>query len=111
MEITEQKINNLMVIGIGGRLDATNSEQLQTKLVKIIENDRELLVDFENLDYISSSGLRVLLFILKKIKAANGSMSLCSLNESIKEIFAISGFSNFFKIYNSQDDGVKNLSK
>ncbi len=108
MEISELKTNQCVIIGITGRLDTTNYSILEKKLMDLIEahNDK-ILVDCAKMDYVSSSGLRILLMALKKITMAKGKFVLCSLQENIREIFEISGFTNIFEIYATQDEALK----
>jgi len=108
MEITENKTDKCTVIGIVGRLDTTNYSVLEKKLMELIDAGQvHLLIDLSKMDYVSSSGLRILLMALKRITVAKGKFALCSLQENIKEIFEISGFTNIFEIYDNAEAGVK----
>ena len=103
MNITISKTGETNVVQIAGRLDTTNYGELEHHLSSLTErNEYRILLDLEKLEYISSSGLRILLMFLKKIKAANGRFMLCSLTPEIREIFEISGFINIFDIYADQ---------
>ncbi len=100
MEIKEQNKGNYYVVSIVGRLDTTNYQELEEKLQSIHdEGHNNLIIDCGEMDYVSSSGLRVFLMFLKKIKSVNGKFLLCSLQDSIQEIFKISGFISIFDIY------------
>jgi anti-anti-sigma factor len=59
------------------------------------------------MDYVSSSGLRILLMALKRITMAKGKFVLCSLQENIREIFEISGFTTIFEIYSNEEDALR----
>ena len=108
MEIKEQKVGQGILISIAGRLDTTNYAVLEKKLTDLIENRNDkILVECSQMDYISSSGLRILLIALKKITLAKGKFALCSLQENIHEIFEISGFTSIFNIYSSREDALK----
>jgi len=108
MEITEKKLDNCTIVGINGRLDTTNYSVLEKKLLELIDSgNTRLLVNLSKMDYVSSSGLRILLMALKRITLAKGKFILCSLQENIKEIFEISGFTNIFEIYPSEEEGLK----
>lgn len=110
MEITEKKAGGCMVININGRLDTTNYSVLEKKLMELIDaGEIRLLVNLSRMDYVSSSGLRILLMALKRITMAKGKFALCSLQENIKEIFEISGFTNIFEIYPDEETGLKNF--
>ena len=108
MEIVEDKTSQCVIIGITGRLDTTNYTLLENKLMELIDNQQDkILVECSKRDYISSSGLRILLMALKKLTAMKGKFALCSLQENIHEIFEISGFSSIFEIHPTREDALK----
>ena len=108
MEINEQKTDQCVIIGITGRLDTTNYSMLEKKLMELIDSHHDkILVECSKMDYISSSGLRILLMALKKITLMKGKFALCGLQENIHEIFEISGFTSIFEIHSSREDAVK----
>jgi anti-anti-sigma factor len=108
MEINEQETDQCVIIGITGRLDTTNYSMLEKKLMELIDSHHDkILVECSKMDYISSSGLRILLMALKKITQMKGNFVLCSLQENIREIFEISGFTSIFDIYLSKEDALK----
>ena len=97
-----------MIIGIKGRLDTTNYGMLEIRIMDLIESRQsKILVECSQMDYISSSGLRILLMALKKITLMKGKFALCGLQENIREIFEISGFTSIFEIYPSAEDALK----
>ena len=97
MEIQVLKNNNI-VIEIKGRLDTTTSPLLSQK-IKEIEIDKDLvIIDFKNLDYISSAGLRVLLAIKNMLEEQNKSLEIHNVNEVIMEVFNVTGFINVLNI-------------
>jgi len=108
MEIKETKKNEHVILEIIGRLDTTNYGTLEKKLMELIEGrNLKIIINCRSLDYISSSGLRVLLLALKMIKRENGKFILCSLRENIREIFEISGFTSIFPIFASEEEALK----
>ena len=94
-----------------GRLDATNSSILEKQALDTIDQgSRRLLIDFSGLQYISSAGLRTVLVIAKRIKAAGGQLALSSMNPQIAEVFKVSGFDSILDIYPSADAAKAKLS-
>ena len=94
----EKKINNDAVTFIvSGRLDTQTAPELENELDNILSGLKELTFDMTNLEYVSSAGLRV---ILKAQKAMNaqGSMKLTGVNDSIMEVFDITGFLDILTI-------------
>ena len=94
----EKKINNdVATLIVSGRLDTQTAPELENELDSIISGIKELTFDMTNLEYVSSAGLRV---ILKAQKAMNaqGSMKLTGVNDSIMEVFDITGFLDILTI-------------
>jgi anti-anti-sigma factor len=94
-----------------GRLDSGTGSAFEKDLLARIDGGaRKLLLEFSQLQFISSAGLRVVLIAVKRMKASGGRMALCSLNRQIGEVFEISGFSSVPDIFPSHDDAVARLS-
>ena len=84
-------------IALTGRLDTVTAPDLEKELKDSIDSTTELVLDFNNLDYISSAGLRVLLSA-QKIMNKQGAMKLQNVSENIMEIFEVTGFSDILTI-------------
>ena len=94
----EKKINNeSATLIVSGRLDTQTAPELENELEAVLPGIKELTFDMTNLEYVSSAGLRV---ILKAQKAMNiqGSMKLTGVNDSIMEVFDITGFLDILTI-------------
>jgi anti-sigma B factor antagonist len=108
MEINEITNDETTIIGIDGRLDTTNYGMLESKLMSLIDGGQvKIIMDCSKMDYISSSGLRVFLLGLKKIKLMKGRFILSDLQETIREIFEIAGFTSIFEIYKTKEEAVE----
>ncbi|MCX6282194.1 MAG: STAS domain-containing protein [Bacteroidetes bacterium] len=108
MELTEKNNEKCMIIGIKGRLDTINYSILEKRLMELLDqNVTKILVNCSQMDYVSSSGLRILLMALKRITMVKGKFVLCSLQENIREIFEISGFTTIFEIYSNEEDALR----
>ena len=86
-----------VVLKVSGRLDTTTAPSLETAVAEAVASCECLVLDFAGLEYISSAGLRVILKA-QKILAAKGGMKLLHVNETIMEIFEITGFSDILTI-------------
>lgn len=94
----EKKINGEAVtLVVSGRLDTQTAPELENELDTILSGLKELVFDFENLEYVSSAGLRVILKAQKTMNA-QGSMKLTGVNDSIMEVFDITGFLDILTI-------------
>ncbi len=84
-------------IALTGRLDTTTAPELESTINESLDGVEQLLFDFENLDYISSAGLRVLLSA-QKIMNKQGEMKVINCCDEIKEIFEVTGFADILTI-------------
>ncbi len=108
MDLTESKKGNYLVVKVAGRLDTSNFGELEKRLLENIEKgEKEIVIDCSELNYISSSGLRVFLMVLKKVSATGGHLHLCCLQDTISEIFEIAGFNSIFKIFVTLEEATK----
>jgi len=110
MDIREEKRGDVIIIGLRGRLDANTSPNVEERLSHLLDQgERRLLLDFSDLIYISSVGLRVLVLLAKNLQKSRGELALAALNEHINEIFTISGFTAIFPIYPTCDKALAHL--
>lgn len=94
----EKKTNGLeLTVALAGRLDTTTAPALEKELRDGLDGVTSLMIDMAALDYISSAGLRVLLST-QKIMGKQGEMKVTHVNETIMEIFEVTGFSDILTI-------------
>ncbi len=97
LTINKTMENGAARFALGGRLDTTTAPELDQALKGSIDDVTELTLDLESLEYISSAGLRVLLST-QKIMNRQGEMKVTNVNETIMEIFEVTGFSDILNI-------------
>ena len=97
MQINYIKEASKLTVTPEGRIDTLTAPELEKKLCEIIEGVTELVLDMGKVEYISSAGLRVILK-LQKLMHHQGKMKLVSVNESVMEVFEITGFSDILNI-------------
>jgi anti-anti-sigma factor len=108
MEIREDKKGDIVILGLKGRLDSITSNKLEEKFLALSDQgEKKVIVDFSQLDYISSTGLRVLLMVSKRLQGTKGKIVLSSMQDRVKEVFDIAGFSSIFTIFHSQEEAIK----
>ena len=98
MTIKKIANENEWTIALEGRLDTSTSPELEQVLKEELPKVSKLILDFEKLDYISSAGLRVLLFTQKTMNNTQGSMKIRNVGEIIMEIFEVTGFQDILDI-------------
>ncbi len=99
MEITKKANGAQLELALSGRLDTTTAPQLEEELTASLTGVTELVLDFKDLEYLSSAGLRVLLGA-QKIMNTQGSMVLRNVIPDIMEVFEITGFSDILTVEN-----------
>lgn len=97
MEILKDKQENTLTITLTGRLDTVTAPQLEEVVSKELADVKDLKLDLTNLEYVSSAGLRVFL-AAQKLMNQQGKMAIINANDSIKEIFEITGFIDILTI-------------
>lgn len=115
MDITTNYLEDTAVIQVTGRVDHSNArdfeqalENLQTGFFN--ETGKHLLVDFTDLEFITSAGLRGLLFAAKTLKAQSGSMVIVNPNSTVLEVLKISRFDLLFPIMDTIEEALKEMS-
>ena len=91
MNINTEINNGKLIINLEGRLDTNTAPQLEDTINQQIENITELLLNWKNLEYISSAGLRVILSA-QKIMNKQGKMKIINANDNVMEVFDMTGF-------------------
>ena len=97
MTIEKKLSDNILTITLSGRLDTTTAPMLESALKDNLPGVEHLVLDFAALDYLSSAGLRVLL-AAQKIMNKQGDMVVRSVNDTIAEIFDVTGFVDILTI-------------
>ena len=107
MEIKQRGINGIVILDFDGDLETNTALDAENYLAKlIVENVPKILLNFEKLEYISSAGLRVLLGTAKQLEAKSGVLRICSLNETVQEIFEISGFCSILNVSPTEQEAL-----
>jgi len=107
MKIDNKSSGDVEIILPAGRLDAPSSEELQERMEGLIDGGcRKIVANFSGVEYISSSGLRVMLASLKRLRKAGGDLKLARLHPYVRETFEIAGFTQLFEIYDREEEAV-----
>jgi anti-anti-sigma factor len=110
MDISEDREGDAVVLALSGKLDATTAKMFEDKILGVINSGAQrLVVDLALLEYVSSSGLRVFLLAAKRLQATDGRIILCGLQDHIRQVFDLAGFSSILSIYGSRDEAIKGL--
>jgi anti-sigma B factor antagonist len=107
MDISSEIKDNITVVRFEGNLDTNTSTDAQDYLNKAIDDGASrVVVCFDKVDFVSSAGLRVLLATAKKLGGGGGALRVCGLNETVSEVFEISGFSTILNVFPSETEAL-----
>lgn len=110
LKMTEERDEKVLVFALGGRLDSTTAKDLEEVLKQKLDGGEQLiLMDMEELDYISSAGLRVVLLAAKRLRSSDGRFGLSALKGEIRQVFEISGLLRILTVFDTRDEAVDAL--
>ena len=111
MKSNAEREGGTVIAKANGRIDSANSREFHSSLEAIIKEDNTAVVlDFEDVTYISSAGMRVILLIAKSLQRNRVKFILCSMDDSISEVFKISGFDKIIPIHSSRPEALAAVS-
>ncbi len=112
VDVTAKDVSGVTVVKVEGSLgiDTLHSAEVNSQLMEVIDDQsKNVIINLEDVPYISSSGLRVFIIIGKKLKSSGGGLHFCCGTEIVQETFDISGFSRMFKTYKTEDEAVQDV--
>ena len=110
MKIDTRESQGIQIVAFEGNLDTNTSPEAESKINELINAGKQkLLVNFEQLNFISSAGLRVLLATVKKLNASGGELRICSLNPTVQEVFDISGFVTILSVKSTEEEALSSF--
>ena len=111
IDVTWERHDGIAIAVLSGRIDGSNADELQSKLdAGIRADDSALVLDFEHVSYINSSGLRIGLRIAKQCRRSGRKFGICRLSDATRDIVAISGFDQVIPVLESRDRAVNQVS-
>jgi anti-sigma B factor antagonist len=110
MEIFQENNNGIEIISVKGSLDSNTSSELENLVSMTLEKgQRKLILNLEDLEYISSAGIRVMLKTAKDLKRMDGNIVLCALQDYVREVFDIAGLDGYLNIEQSLDHAMTKI--
>ena len=109
MQIEKTKEGDIVVLKVSGQLTSATSPALETAINQVLETNGNLVLDFAELDFLASSGLRVILSTQKKINAKDGALVIRNVNKVVMDVFEMTGLREFLNVFqgNSRIPGSK----
>jgi anti-anti-sigma factor len=110
MDIENELVGDVHVVTASGRLDGIYSSAFAKEVGALITGTTpKILIDFTDIDFVTSAGLRAVLVLMKKAQASGGVFALCGVNEQVREVLNISGFADLFGIHAGRAEGIAAL--
>nr|WP_321260636.1 STAS domain-containing protein [uncultured Pseudodesulfovibrio sp.] len=110
MAMNQENENGVIILAVDGNLDAEGTQAMEEKVLALLESgETKLLFDFTGLDYINSSGLRVLVLAYQRLKKASGTVAICGVKDYIQEVFEVSGYDKIFPLYTVRADALAGM--
>lgn len=107
MKVTASQSGDTVIAAVSGRVDSVNATSFEQELSKAMEGgSSRLVVDCGELSYISSAGLRILLLAVKKTRAQGGGVALCQVQDHVREVLEVSGFTRIMTVRDTIDQAL-----
>ena len=108
MQIDTRLVDDMTVIDMTGRLDASTSGDAHDEMERITKSGvSKVVLNLDKMEYVSSAGLRVLLMTAKHLKSLTGELKICNANGMVKEVLETSGFNHIIGIYDQENDAIE----
>jgi anti-sigma B factor antagonist len=108
---SEKNDQGIVLIRVSGRIDPSTSSSFEEEINSILSTGAiKLVLNLSEVDFISSTGLRVFLTGLKRVKAQKGDLKVCCMNSNIEKLFKLSGFVSLFDILATEEEAVRKFS-
>ena len=112
MKIETRKVDDVLVIDMSGRLDSRSSGEAGDRIVHIVQgDDRQILLNLQNVDYVSSAGLRIILLGSKLLQGNQGELKICCTEEGVKRVLEMSGFDSLIRMYDTEAEALSEFAK
>jgi anti-sigma B factor antagonist len=109
MELSINHYENASVISINGEIDSVTGPELNRYFQKQLLEQKNLIADLSNVDYMSSAGLRVLLLTLKASRKIGGDLRLVNVQENVFTVLDIAGFTKIIRVFGTIDEAKVGL--
>jgi anti-anti-sigma factor len=111
MGIQTSTQDGVTIIQLSGNLDGNTVNDAQEKIMPLLSSNTSAVLDLKDCGYVSSAGLRLLLMAAKTLSTQNGILVLSGLSDEIKDVMEMTGFNNFFKMFDSVSAAVSSVRK
>jgi anti-anti-sigma factor len=108
MDVTQQRKDGVLIVSLSGRFDNPAAQEFVKTITQLIESgEHKIILNFTQLSYLSSSGLRALQGAAKRMDKKEGTLVLCSLQGLVMRVVEITGFHKVLTIYDDEEDALQ----
>jgi anti-sigma B factor antagonist len=112
MEINQREHQDVNIVDLEGKMDTITATEAEKYFNRLIDQGaKKVLLNFAHLDFITSSGLRVLLATSQALHDAGGELCICAVNDTVRRVFEISGFTAFLHICDDESEALQQIQK
>ena len=111
MEVLKERVGDTYVVSANGRLDGIYSTAFAKEVAElIIDTNPKVLIDFAEIDFVTSAGIRAVLLLMKKAEASGVVFALCGVNKQVREVLDVAGLAPVITIYAGRTQGLAALN-
>lgn len=108
MKITTAEVGDIIVLAITGRLDGQHAQEAEQVFMSLTQGGKtQYVLDFTDMAYISSAGLRVVLIAAKKVRSVQGRLICSGMNDQVRDVFEMSGFMSILETAATRDEALQ----
>lgn len=109
-EVTHRETDTAVVIYVDGDLTTNTSPDVETEILEVLtDSAKHVVINVENVNFVASTGLRVILALGKRLSGQGLKLAVCSMNPSTQSVFEMSGFTKLFPTYTNELEALENL--
>ncbi|MGV7930746.1 MAG: STAS domain-containing protein [Spirochaetota bacterium] len=111
MDLKTRKVDNVIVVYLHGKLDVHVSADVEKEINRIIEQEAQssLLLNLGQVEYMSSSGLRIFVSTMRVLKESKRKLKLCNMNNAVKKIFEVVELMDMFEVYETEEEALRHF--
>ena len=110
LEIKVERLGKNVIIRLSGRLDITQSDEVESLLSKDVQSgEGDMIINLGQISYISSSGIRIFVGMVRELGRQNRKLKLCNITPPVKKVFDVVELLDLFEVFNTEEEAIQSL--
>ncbi len=110
LEIKTKKVGKHTLVQLDGRLDITHSDEVEAKLLDDVQAGQgDIIINLQNISYISSSGIRIFVGMVRELEKQNRKLKLCNITPNVKKVFDVVELLDLFEVFDTEQEALATL--